>query len=91
MYTASTELSSPLSVAKEFGLRGLIWGQVGSLYGVDVSGPTVKDDNSLRASIGVGLALRTPLGPVRADLGFPIIKKNYDDDEIFSFSLGQRF
>jgi outer membrane protein insertion porin family len=91
LYTATTELSSPLSVAKEFGLRGLIWGQVGSLYGVDVSGPTVKDDNSLRASIGVGLALRTPLGPVRADLGFPVIKKNYDDDEIFSFSLGQRF
>jgi outer membrane protein insertion porin family len=91
LYTATTELSTPLSVAKEFGLRGLIWGQIGSLYGVDVSGPTVKDESSLRASIGVGLALRTPLGPVRADLGFPVLKKNYDDDEIFSFSLGQRF
>ena len=91
LYTATTELSTPLSVAKEFGLRGLLWGEVGTLYGVDVSGPTVKDDNSLRASIGVGLALRTPLGPVRADLGFPVLKKNYDDDEIFSFSLGQRF
>lgn len=91
LYTASTEFSTPLSVAKEFGLRGLVWGQVGSLYGVDVSGPTVRDDSSLHASIGVGLALRTPLGPVRADLGFPILKKSYDDDEIFSFSLGQRF
>lgn len=91
LYTATTELSTPLSVAKEFGLRGLMWGEIGTLYGVDVSGPTVKDDNSLRASIGVGLALRTPLGPVRADLGFPVLKKSYDDDEIFSFSLGQRF
>jgi outer membrane protein insertion porin family len=91
LYTASTEFSTPLSVAKEFGLRGILWGQVGSLYGVDVSGPTVRDDSSLHASIGVGLALRTPLGPVRADLGFPILKKSYDDDEIFSFSLGQRF
>jgi outer membrane protein insertion porin family len=91
LYTATTELSTPLSVAKEFGLRGIMWGQVGSLYGVDVSGPTVKDENSLRASIGVGVSLRTPLGPVRADLGFPVLKKNYDDDEIFSFSLGQRF
>jgi outer membrane protein insertion porin family len=91
LYTATTELATPLSVAKEFGLRGIMWGQVGSLFGVDVSGPTVRDDNSIRASIGVGLALRTPLGPVRADLGFPILKKNFDDDELFSFSLGQRF
>jgi outer membrane protein insertion porin family len=91
LYTAGSELSTPLSVAKEFGLRGLVWGQVGSLWKVDVSGPTVADDNYLRASIGVGVALRTPVGPVRVDVGFPIAKKSYDDDEIFSFSLGQRF
>jgi outer membrane protein insertion porin family len=45
----------------------------------------------MRAAIGVGLSLRTPVGPVRVDLGFPVMKKKYDDDEIFSFSLGQRF
>jgi outer membrane protein insertion porin family len=61
------------------------------LWKVDVSGPTVADDNTLRASIGFGIALRTPVGPVRVDLGFPVKKKSYDDDEIFSFSLGQRF
>jgi outer membrane protein insertion porin family len=91
LYTAGSELSTPLSVAKEFGLRGIFWGQVGSLWNVDVSGPSVADDASPRASIGFGLALRTPVGPVRVDLGFPVMKKNYDDDEIFSFSLGQRF
>lgn len=91
MYTAGSELSTPLSVAKEFGLRGILWGQVGSLWNVDVSGPSVVDDASMRASIGVGLSLRTPVGPVRVDLGFPVMKKGYDDDEIFSFSLGQRF
>ena len=91
LYTAGSELSTPLSVAKEFGLRGIFWGQIGSLWNVDVSGPSVADDASMRASIGFGLSLRTPVGPVRVDLGFPVMKKNYDDDEIFSFSLGQRF
>ena len=91
LYTAGSELSTPLSVAKEFGLRGIFWGQVGSLWNVDVTGPSVVDDASMRASIGFGLSLRTPVGPVRVDLGFPVMKKNYDDDEIFSFSLGQRF
>ena len=91
MYTAGSEVSTPLSVAKEFGLRGIFWGQVGSLWDLGFSGPSVVDDSSMRASIGFGLSLRTPVGPVRVDLGFPVMKKNYDDDEIFSFSLGQRF
>lgn len=91
LYTLGSELSTPLSVAKEFGLRGIFWGEVGSLWNVDVSGPTVADDASPRASIGFGLAVKTPVGPVRADLGFPIMKKSYDDSQIFSFSLGQRF
>ncbi|MGE5540082.1 MAG: outer membrane protein assembly factor BamA [Gemmatimonas sp.] len=91
LYTVGSELSTPLSVAKEFGLRGLMWGQVGSLWNVDVSGPTVADDATMRAAVGVGLSLRTPVGPVRVDLGFPVKKKGYDDGEVFSFSLGQRF
>ena len=91
LYTTDAEFAVPLTVAKEFGLRGIIWGEVGSLWDVDVSGPSVKDDASPRASVGFGFALRTPIGPVRADLGFPVLKKNYDDTEVFSFSLGQRF
>jgi outer membrane protein insertion porin family len=91
LYAATTELSSPLTVAKEFGLRGLIWGEVGSLWNVDVSGPTVRDDADPRASVGFGVAVTTPIGPVRADIGFPLLKKSYDDTELFSFSLGQRF
>jgi outer membrane protein insertion porin family len=91
LYVFDSEVSTPLSVAKEFGLRGILWGQVGSLWNVDVSSPNVADDASPRASIGFGVAVKTPVGPVRADLGFPVLKKSYDDDEIFSFSIGQRF
>lgn len=91
LYTATTELSSPMTFAKQFGLRGLIWGEIGSLWNVDVSGPTVRDDSSPRASVGVGIAVTTPVGPVRADIGIPVMKRPEDDTEIFSFSLGQRF
>lgn len=91
LYSATTELSSPMTFAKQFGLRGLIWGEVGSLWKVDVSGPTVRDSSDPRASVGVGIAVTTPLGPVRADIGIPLLKNPEDDTEIFSFSLGQRF
>jgi outer membrane protein insertion porin family len=49
------------------------------------------DDNSLRVAAGVGISWRSPLGPIRVDLAFPIIKEDYDKVEEFRFSFGTRF
>jgi outer membrane protein insertion porin family len=49
------------------------------------------DDNSIRLSVGAGISWRSPLGPIRVDLAFPILKESYDKKEEFRFSFGTRF
>ena len=46
--------------------------------------PWYKDDNSIHASVGVGLRLQTPIGPVRLDYG-------HGDRNKFHFSFGAQF
>ena len=45
----------------------------------------------LRVAAGFGISWRSPLGPIRVDLAFPIIKEDYDKVEEFRFSFGTRF
>ena len=45
----------------------------------------------MRASVGVGILWKSPLGPVRFDLADAILKESYDKTELFRFSIGTRF
>ena len=40
-----------------------------------------------RASVGVGLASGFPLGALRADYAYPIVKQPFDKTQAFSFGL----
>jgi outer membrane protein insertion porin family len=42
-------------------------------------------------SFGGGISWRSPLGPVRVDLAKPVIKEDYDEEELFRFSFGTSF
>jgi outer membrane protein insertion porin family len=44
-----------------------------------------------RVSIGTGFVWVSPLGPVNVDVGFPVLKKPYDEMQIFRFNFGTRF
>jgi outer membrane protein insertion porin family len=91
-YRGSVELQMPIGLPEEYGIAGHIFNDIGSLWKPDdVTGPEVVDENSLRASAGVGLSWRSPMGPLRFDLAQPYIKEEYDDEEIFRFSFGTRF
>lgn len=61
----------------------------GDLSGLSVS--SLGDDSSIRASVGFGLIWESPLGPLRADFGFPLLSENYDDEKVFSFGAAARF
>jgi outer membrane protein insertion porin family len=87
----SMEVTAPLGSAKSMGLRSHLFTDVGTLGQVDNKGPGVEDEESIRASIGVGVSWRSPLGPLRADLAYPIMKEDYDEDRIFNFNFGTRF
>ncbi len=81
MYAATLEYRIP--VAKK--VEAVLFSDVGSAYGVDEGRiPWYTDDDSLNWSVGVGLRLQTPIGPVRLDYG-------HGDRNKFHFSFGAQF
>lgn len=92
-YRGSAELSFPLGLPEELGIKGHTFADAGSLFDVDVdpNDPTVVDEDSIRASVGVGLSWRSPFGPIRMDLAAPVMKEDYDEDQSFRFDFGTRF
>lgn len=91
-YRGSVELAFPIGLPEELGIQGHAFTDIGSLWSLDEPVRTnIVDESSLRASAGVGLSWRSPLGPIRVDLAEPYAKEDYDKKEIFRFSFGTRF
>jgi outer membrane protein insertion porin family len=53
--------------------------------------PLIKDDFGLRASAGVSIFWKSPMGPIRFDLSQILKKEPYDVTETFRFSTATRF
>ena len=87
----TASLSFPVGIPREVGMRTFAFSDFGSLWDTDAKGPSVVDENSIRASVGLGLSWRSPLGPIRLSVATPVVKESYDRDEIFRFSFGSRF
>ncbi len=90
-YRGSVELGFPIGLPEELGVKGHVFTDFGSLYDIDETGPEILDESSIRASAGVGLSWRSPLGPLRVDFAVPYAKEDYDEEEAFRFSFGTRF
>jgi outer membrane protein insertion porin family len=61
---------------------------------VNCSGVNLQDTNDgmhVRASVGFGLLWDSPLGPIRFDFAWPIMKEAYDRTQWFRFSGGTSF
>ena len=89
-YTVTSELSFPLG-GKDFEFRGYLFSVAGGLGSLDDSGPDINDTGALRVSVGVGLGVTTPFGPIRVDIANAIVKEDFDETESFRFSIGTRF
>lgn len=90
-YTASAELKFPLATLTSFGFTGFLFTDLGSLGGSEESGPDIFVEDSVRVSIGVGFGLKTPLGPMRINYAQAVLKEDFDEIELFTFSFGTRF
>lgn len=92
-YVGGVEMSFPIGLPDEFQIRGRLFTDVGAAWDVDSvpDGTIVEDSSSPRVSIGAGLSWVSPFGPIIVDLGFPIVKEDFDKEELFSFSFGTRF
>lgn len=90
-YRGTVGLTFPLGLPNEFGLRGRVFTDAGSIGENDGVLATITDTASLRMSVGTGILWDSPFGPVSIDLAQAILKEDFDETEIFRFSFGARF
>lgn len=70
-------------------LRQRVWGDIGAVAFVDagtVGTSSAPDTSNLRVGAGMGLRYHTPIGPIRADVGFPLVKQR--DSSAFGLYVG---
>jgi outer membrane protein insertion porin family len=92
-------------VPEDLGLSGAFFVDAGSLFGLSnsvkalsgqfdsISGTTTQivDDKKIRVSAGTSLLWNSPLGPLRADFGWAILKQDYDKEQLFRFGASTKF
>lgn len=89
--TATAEMIFPLGLPDELGFKGRVFTEMGTLGGIDVSGPGLVDRATLRAAAGFGVSWTSPLGPLRLDFAWPLRKESFDRVDNFLFSIGTAF
>ncbi len=96
----SVELTVPTFLPEQYGIKAALFsdfGTVGLLDDKDKKGltgvidPNIHDDLSLRASAGVSIFWKSPMGPIRFDFSQVLAKEDYDKTESFKFSTSTRF
>ena len=93
-YIGSLTQGFPLGLPREFGITGRVWTDFGSLFDVNADtnaeNPIFKS-NKLRLSAGFGLSWKSPFGPIRVDLGEPILREPFDKKSLFRVGFGSKF
>lgn len=83
-----TELMFPLGL-DELGIRGRTFFDIGMIGKPDeINSKFVEYSSKPRASIGFGFEWYSPMGKIDIDFGFPILKENYDQKEVFRLNFG---
>lgn len=92
-YTGTLEASFPLELPFDLDIRWRVFTDVGAAWSIDDNSipVSVQDSSSPRVTVGTGLSWNSPFGPVVVDLGLAVIKEDFDETEIFSFSFGTQF
>ena len=106
IYTQSTELHYPLPISPDLGLSGRAFVDIGGLNVVNALPATPStnvfglpqtvtqqkyDPQGPRIGTGVGVSWKTPFGLINIDLAVAVLKKQYDQTQIFRFGFGTRF
>jgi outer membrane protein insertion porin family len=60
----------------------------GVCFGIPVG---TEDSSAIRASVGASLIWNSPIGPLRADFGYAILKESFDQTQVFRFGAATKF
>ena len=89
--TAEVDFPLPL-VPPDFGLRGAVFADAGTLWGNDgVGGTATYDDMAIRSSVGGSIIWASPFGQIRADFAQALTKQSYDQTQFFRLGAGTSF
>ena len=101
LWTSSAEFRFPLPLPTELGFIGRAFVDVGSLTGLpsnitNAGCPAtfpncVRDEADPRVGVGVGISWRSPIGLINIDLAKAVVKKSYDETQVFRLGFGTRF
>ena len=88
----TVQAAFPLGLPEEYQIRGRVFSDFGTLTGTDFEDEIdLHDSAALRLSVGFGLTWVSPFGPLAVDLAYPLLKEDFDRDELFRFSVGTSF
>lgn len=90
-YVFTAELTFPLGLPNEFGLKGAVFSDAGSVFHSGDPKNKVKDHNMLRVSVGAGIRWRSPLGPIKVDVAHAVRKDKKDNKQLVIFGMTTRF
>ena len=96
----SVELTLPNGLPAQYGIKTSLFADVGTLgvldnrYTLGTNGlpdASIADDLSLRASAGLSVHWKSPMGPIRFDFSQILSNEDYDRTETFRFSTSTQF
>jgi len=101
----AAELTIPTFLPEQYGIRASLFTYVGTegildnfdkklidaTTGLPGINPQIKDNLGLRASAGLSIHWKSPMGPIRFDFSQILKKEDYDRTELFRFSTSTRF
>jgi len=96
----SIELTLPNGLPAQYGIKTSLFADVGTLGVLDnrytlgsngLPDTSIADDLSLRASAGLSVHWKSPMGPIRFDFSQILSNEEYDRTETFRFSTSTQF
>jgi outer membrane protein insertion porin family len=81
---ANTELLFPMPGSSSQNMRGALFSDAGWVYG---QGEAI-DPEELRVSVGLGFRWFSPMGPLRFDYAWPVVRESDDRIQRFQFTIG---
>ena len=92
---ARFEADFPLGLPEEYGITGGAFFDIGSVWSLEnttgFGGSTVDDSFNPRASIGVSVFWKTPIGPLRFNFSKALMKEDYDKEQSFELTISSQF
>lgn len=90
MVYSGAEFGFPIGL-DELGISGHLFTDIGMIGEPDnINSNDVLYSDSPRVSVGFGFQWLSPMGQIDVDFGFPIVKEDYDETEVFRLNFGTR-